>query len=103
MRFSLKKCWTTCSPRPSPPSMALSGTRTLASETCAWSVGMLKVHRYSSTVTPGAREIVGPLLLLFRAAVVEHQQQRDVVPHDRVLVLQVAVQAESLAGQVLAD
>jgi hypothetical protein len=34
---------------------------------------------------------------------VQHQQQADVVAHDRVLVLQVAVQAEALAGQVLAD
>jgi hypothetical protein len=54
MRFSLKKCWTTCSPRASPPSMAVPGTRTLTSETCAWSVGMLNVHRYPSTLKPAA-------------------------------------------------
>src|SRR5689334_24277277 len=48
-------------------------------------------------------EVVGPVLLLRGAAVVQHQQQADVVAHDRVLVLQVAVQAEALAGQVLAD
>ena len=53
MRFSLKKCWTICRPRPSVPRMALSGTRTPVNETCAWSVGMLKVHRYSSTLKPG--------------------------------------------------
>jgi hypothetical protein len=48
-------------------------------------------------------EVVDPLGFLFRAAVVQHQQQADVVAHDRVLVLQVAVQAEALARQVLAD
>ena len=48
-------------------------------------------------------EVVGPVPLVLRAAVVQHQQQADVVGHDRVLVLQVAVQAETLAGQVLAD
>src|SRR5690242_10675733 len=48
-------------------------------------------------------EVVDPVLLLRRAAVVQHQQQADVVAHDRVLVLQVAVQAEALARQVLAD
>ena len=53
IRFSLKKCCTTARPRPSVPRMALSGTRTSVNETCAWSVGMLKVHRYSSTVKPG--------------------------------------------------
>ncbi len=64
MRFSLKKCWTTPSPRPSPPKTAASGTRTSASETCPWSVGMLKVHRYSSTLKPtastGTRNAVMP-------------------------------------------
>ena len=54
-------------------------------------------------VPPPGREIVDPLPFLLRAAVVQHQQQPDVVAHDRVLVLQVAVQAEALAGQVLAD
>ena len=48
-------------------------------------------------------EVVDPLGFLLRAAVVQHQQQPDVVAHDRVFVLQVAVQAETLAGQVLAD
>jgi len=33
MRFSLKKCCTTCKPRPSPPRIALCGTRTLVNET----------------------------------------------------------------------
>ena len=33
----------------------------------------------------------------------EHEQQGDVVADDHVLVLQVAVQAEALARQVLAD
>ena len=178
IRFSLKKCWTSCRPRPSAPKMALSGTRTSVNETCAWSVGMLNVHRYSSILKPGVLtgtrkpvmpwplpgsplvraktrsceatwmpvfqvfsplitqsspsrtalvsmkvaslpwfgsvmpkakrllpggEVVHPLLLLLRAAVVQHQQQPHVVAHDRVLVLQVAVQAEALAGQVLAD
>ena len=53
MRFSLKKCCTSSRPRPSAPRMALSGTRTWSSETRPWSVGMLKVHRYSSTLKPG--------------------------------------------------
>src|SRR5690348_150569 len=48
-------------------------------------------------------EVVDPFGLLLRAAVVQHQQQADVVAHDRVLVLEVAVQAEALAGQVLTD
>ena len=54
-------------------------------------------------VPPACGEIVDPLLALSRAAVVQHQQQRDVVAHDRVLVLKIAVQAEALAGQMLAD
>ena len=49
------------------------------------------------------RQVVDPLGLLLRRAVVDHQQQADVVADDHVLVLQVAVQAEALAGQVLAD
>ena len=172
MRFSLKKCWTTPRPRPSPPRIAACGTRTLVSDTRAWSVGMLKVQRYSSTANPGAsvgtrnavipwpspavplvrakirsasaactpvfqvfspsidpdvavadgaglhvgrvravirlgdaereearavREAVHPLRLLRRRAVLQHQQQADVVADDRVLVLQIAVQAEPLA------
>ena len=54
-------------------------------------------------VTPPGGEVTDPVVFLLRAAVVQHQQQADVVAHDRVLVLQVAVQAEALAGQVLAD
>ena len=54
MRFSLKKCCTTPSPRPSPPKIAVSGTRTSVSRMWAWSVGMLKVHRYSRTSKPAA-------------------------------------------------
>ena len=150
------------------------------SVTCAWSVGMLNVHRYSSTVKPGeptgvrnavmpsaspglplvrakirsceaawmpvfqvfsplmhpaaarrhphrgglherrvravrglgdaerearaaGRQAVHPLGLLLGGPVVEHQQQADVVADDHVLVLQVAVQPEALARQVLAD
>ena len=65
MRFSLKKCCTTCRPRPSPPKIASSGTHTSVSEMCAWSVGMLNVHRYSSILKPGefvgARNAVMPL------------------------------------------
>jgi len=49
------------------------------------------------------RKFLGPLRPLFLCPVVEHQQQPDVVPDDHVLVLQIAMQAKSLAGQVLAD
>jgi hypothetical protein len=48
-------------------------------------------------------EVVDPLGLLLVGAVGDHQQQADVVADDRVLVLQVVVQAETLARQVLAD
>ena len=48
-------------------------------------------------------EVVDPLLLLLLGAVLQHQQQADVVADDRVLVLQVVVQAEALGGEVLAD
>ena len=48
-------------------------------------------------------EVVDPLGLLVLGAVEDHQQQTDVVADDGVLVLQVAVQAEPLAGEVLAD
>ncbi len=62
--FSLKKCCTTCRPRPSPPNTALAGTRTSRNLMCAWSVGMLNVQRYSSTVKPmeltGVRNAVIP-------------------------------------------
>jgi hypothetical protein len=54
-------------------------------------------------VTSARGEIVDPVRPLRRAAVLQHQQQPDVVTHDRVLVLQIAVQAEALAGQVLTD
>ncbi len=54
MRFSLKKCCTTWSPRPSPPKMLAWGTRTFVKETRPWSVGMLKVQSISSILTPGA-------------------------------------------------
>ena len=178
MRFSLKKCCTTCSPRPSPPKIAPSGTRTSVSEMWAWSVGMLNVQRNSSILNPGELvgtrkavipspspglplvrakirsywavwmpvfhvfsplmtqlvavalgvglhergvgavlrfgdaegeaapplgQVVDPLGLLLVGAVLDHQQQADVVADDRVLVLQVAVQPEALRGEVLAD
>ena len=54
MRFSLKKCCTTCSPRPSPPKIVSWGTRTSVSETRPWSVGMLKVQSISSILKPSA-------------------------------------------------
>ena len=53
MRFSLKNSWTTPRPFPSPPKMAESGTRTSVRRMCAWSVGMLNVHRYSTISNPG--------------------------------------------------
>ena len=52
---------------------------------------------------PALGEVVDPLGLLLVGAVVDHQQQADVVADDRVLVLQVVVQPEALAGEVLAD
>ena len=48
-------------------------------------------------------EVVDPLGLLLVGAVLQHQQQPDVVADDGVLVLQVVVQAEALGGEVLAD
>ena len=48
-------------------------------------------------------QVVDPLGLLLVGAVLQHQQQADVVADDRVLVLQVVVQSESLRRQVLAD
>ncbi len=51
----------------------------------------------------GVEQVVVPVGLLLRRAVLEHQQQPDVVADDRVLVLEVVVQAEALAGEVLAD
>ena len=53
MRFSLKNSWTTDRPRPSPPKIAESGTRTSVNRMCAWSVGMLNVHRNSTISKPG--------------------------------------------------
>ncbi len=44
-----------------------------------------------------------PFLFLFFGAVMQHQHQADVVADDRVLVLQIVVQAESLRGEMLAD
>ena len=52
---------------------------------------------------PAAGQVVDPVGLLLGRAVLDHQQQGDVVADDGVLVLQVAVQAESLARQVLTD
>ena len=54
IRFSLKKCWAICRPLPSSPRMALSGRRTSVNDTRPWSVGMLKVQRYSSMTSPSA-------------------------------------------------
>ena len=48
-------------------------------------------------------EVVDPVRLLRLGAVLDHQQQPDVVADDRVLVLQVVVEAKTLAGEVLAD
>ena len=64
---------------------------------------------WAGSVMPNAkwrrprRQIIDPLVLLPRTPVVQHQEQADVVADDGVLVLQIAVQAEALAGQVLAD
>ena len=49
------------------------------------------------------QQVVDPLRLLLLGAVVDHQQQPDVVADDRVLVLQVVVQTEALRRQVLTD
>src|SRR4051812_40848394 len=52
----------------------------------------------------GAGEELGhPLLLLGLGAVVEHEEEADVVADDPALVLEVVVEAEPLAGEVLAD
>ena len=48
-------------------------------------------------------KIVDPRRLLLIGAVLDHQQQADVVANDGVFVLQVAMQPKALAGQVLAD
>ena len=44
-----------------------------------------------------------PLGFLLVATVFEHQQQADVIGHDRVFILQVAMQTQALAGEVLAN
>jgi len=53
IRFSLKKAARPAARVPSPPKTAPAGTSDLTQADPAWSVGMLKVHRYSSTVKPG--------------------------------------------------
>ena len=179
MRFSLKKCCTTCRPRPSPPKIAPCGhadvgepdvgvvgrhverpqelddlearacrsaTRNavMPSPSPALPLVRAKIRSYCARVdagvprllavddplvavahgvrlhvrgvgavlglgdaereaAPAFGEVVEPLRLLLLGAVVEHQQQADVVADDRVLVLQVVVQPEALAGEVLAD
>jgi len=52
---------------------------------------------------PAGGQVLGPFRALLRGPVVDHQQQADVVADDHVLVLQVAVQPEALARQVLPD
>jgi len=52
---------------------------------------------------PTERQVVDPLLLLRIRAVEDHEHEADVVADDRVLVLQVVVETESLGGEVLAD
>jgi hypothetical protein len=44
-----------------------------------------------------------PGRLLRRGSVFEHQQEADVVAHNRVLVLQIAMQAKPLQGQMFAN
>src|SRR3990167_11305338 len=53
IRFWWTKLCASASPRPSSPSSALSGTKTLVSDRRGWSVGMLKVHIHSSISRPG--------------------------------------------------
>src|SRR5215467_6272069 len=48
-------------------------------------------------------QVFDPLGPLLDRPVLKHQQQADVVPDYRVLVLQVAVQPEALAREMLAD
>ena len=52
---------------------------------------------------PTLGQRIHPVGLLLVGAVGEHEQQADVVADDRVLVLQVAVQAEASTGEVLTD
>ena len=54
MRFWCTKLWPSRRPWPSTPQMASSDTHTSVIETRGWSVGMLKVQRYSSIFTPGS-------------------------------------------------
>src|SRR6266851_4311065 len=54
MRFSCTKHCASDNPRPISPNSASSGTKTSVKLTRGWSVGMLKVHIYSSTFTPPA-------------------------------------------------
>ena len=54
MRFSCTKWRASTRPLSTGPNTALSGTHTFLNETRAWSVGMLKVHIYSSIFTPGS-------------------------------------------------
>ena len=44
-----------------------------------------------------------PFLLLLFGAVMQHQQQADVVADDRVFVLQIVVQPETFRGEMFAD
>ncbi len=53
MRFWWTKLCAIASAPPSGPSRALSGTHTLSNVILGWSVGMLNVHIYSSTLIPG--------------------------------------------------
>ena len=81
----------------SSPSRTAVVSMCVASEPC---VGLGDAEREAAAAFG---EGVDPLRLLLLGAVVDHQQQPDVVADDRVLVLQVAVQAEALAREVLAD
>ena len=54
MRFWCTKLCPRRRPWPSTPHIASSGTQTSLIETRGWSVGMLKVQRYSSIFTPGS-------------------------------------------------
>src|SRR5712671_6992977 len=52
MRFSCTKHCASDRPRPISPNKASSDTKTSVKLTRGWSVGILKVHIYSSTFTP---------------------------------------------------
>ncbi len=49
------------------------------------------------------RQVVNPLGFLLLGAVVNHQQQADIVADDGVFILQVVVQAQPPRGKVFAD